>query len=602
MPSDIRNTPAATFKADAARKTKNDLGTPVPIESCDTAVCAAWANDIDEMLEQINEVFVDGAAVETLVTQGRVTSEGVTLSPGSTGASVDYVSAPPESTLTANPGSLALDGNGTFWIKASGTGNTGWMESATRADAEAAAEAFSSGLAARLTANGGVAGGNLARTTQVVMATNTGIVQIASAGDGNVVEVFADGANHASGTVLQRLFMKEGEVAVLTGLSAGAVITSTQGVCGASGLDNGGINVGPMPLAPEGFAARQFFVNAFRLSNVPGSGNGEGRVFVAAGAVPATVTLYNGAGTTVVDGPYELDSFGYQVLITDADAEFQVVASQPVFCAIGASFGFNAKNADLRLVPPLATELIGYNSNARVSALYDNTEVFAYRQNGTVSRWVISPGSPASIYTGTDADGGPNAGNTGDYAPAGALILRATGPISALTGADGSGIDATCFFPMSALSQKVPLALGNSGSDADDDANSIAFASPYEGTVTVYNQDGTVFGTTTMVRSTTPPTTAAQQLHPAAGVISIRAATTGAFSGGWAESDVPFYCVHNSEDNQNQFTGGMATEHDEVVMFGVTPEDTRAEIRKDANGMKRKRVIDGTGSESWTLV
>lgn len=63
MATDIRSTPSATFQADDARKTKVDKGTPVPLSRCDEKICAAWGNDIDEKLEQINEVFVDGAPV-----------------------------------------------------------------------------------------------------------------------------------------------------------------------------------------------------------------------------------------------------------------------------------------------------------------------------------------------------------------------------------------------------------------------------------------------------------------------------------------------------------------------------------------------------------
>lgn len=66
MATDIRNTASATFQSDDARKTKVDKGLPVPLSQCDAKVCAAWANDIDEKLEQINEAFVDGAPITAL--------------------------------------------------------------------------------------------------------------------------------------------------------------------------------------------------------------------------------------------------------------------------------------------------------------------------------------------------------------------------------------------------------------------------------------------------------------------------------------------------------------------------------------------------------
>lgn len=41
--------------------------------------------------------------------------------------SIQEASTGPESVLTANPGGLALKTNGELWLKASGTGNTGWI-------------------------------------------------------------------------------------------------------------------------------------------------------------------------------------------------------------------------------------------------------------------------------------------------------------------------------------------------------------------------------------------------------------------------------------------------------------------------------------------
>ena len=266
-------------------------------------------------------------------------------------------------------------------------------------DPTIAAEAFANGLRANLIANGGVGGGNLALTTQIVLQTTDGKVQLGSADDGNEVTFYADGADFAAGTVKTRVFLKKGEVYVETGLTAGAVITSTKGVCGASGNDGGGQS--PMPLGVEGFAGRQFFMYAQRNAS-GGTGANRGEVYVAAGAVSATVSLYNGAGDTIVDGPVTLDPFSLTTLLTNANDEFQIIADQPVFVGFAAAMNVGSPFCyDMRLVPPLTTNLIGHARSCRLSALYANTEVFMYAQDGSICLVTVSPGSPVNVGGGS---------------------------------------------------------------------------------------------------------------------------------------------------------------------------------------------------------
>ncbi len=46
----------------------------------------------------------------------------------------------------------------------------------------------------------------------------------------------------------------------------------------------------------------------------------------------------------------------------------------------------------------------------------------------------------------------------------------------------------------------------------------------------------------------------------------------------------------------------IINEADETLMLGWTPDDVRAEITLDANGLLRRRTIDSNGIESWVLV
>jgi hypothetical protein len=88
--TDIRTTPSAVFQADDARKTKIDTGTPVPVAQCDEKVCAAWGNDIDQKLEQINEAFVDGTPIRRLQVAGQMWSTAVEHAPTGTSETLDW--------------------------------------------------------------------------------------------------------------------------------------------------------------------------------------------------------------------------------------------------------------------------------------------------------------------------------------------------------------------------------------------------------------------------------------------------------------------------------------------------------------------------------
>ena len=96
--------------------------------------------------------------------------------------------------------------------------------------AQAIAGGSTLGLQQQLLADAGQPG----LTVLAVGFTNTGKVMGVSLGDGNVVEVYASGSDFNAGTVLYREFMARGEPSIFTGLSNGAIITSTQGFYGYS--------------------------------------------------------------------------------------------------------------------------------------------------------------------------------------------------------------------------------------------------------------------------------------------------------------------------------------------------------------------------------
>jgi len=123
------------------------------------------------------------------------------------------------------------------------------------------------------------------------------------------------------------------------------------------------------------------------------------------------------------------------------------------------------------------------------------------------------------------------------------------------------------------------------------DQASVSISSPFEGTATVYNSSGVEIDTFTLTRGTTPATTSNEQLFPAAGQ--------------WQPIDlavpvdwnVPAVCVMNFMDS----TIHTADNGDETMIPGVTPDEIRAEIVKDAGGLFRRRDISDTGVETWNI-
>ena len=570
-------------------------------------------------------------------------------------------------------------------------------------DPNIAAEAFSNGLLAQLTANGGVEGGNIGKTTHIVLKTTSGTIQLGSGGNGNEVVFYQDGDDFANNIVKTRVFLSKGQIHIENGCQDGTVITSSQGICGASGNgDPSTSDVSPMPLGNEGFAGRQFFLFAFRSSANP-TLQSRGEVYVAAGAVSSEVSLLNGNGQTVVDGSYTIPPYGLKTFLTDADSEFQVVASQNVFVGIAANMGQpNPRFYDMRLVPPLATNLIGQNRNGRLSALYNNTEVWWYRQNGQIGKLIVSPGSPIQIYNGTrnllgdvfsisssttSATGGTftitvngettgnivynanssqiltalsglasysetdfivemtrgdnlgqsnaqaivycqgllarvvgtpsinnsnivgnshtyflqqagnladNAGSDADYSKEGIVHLEAkNGVISCLSGADGSGLEATYYMPTKAMTQVIPLYLCalDSGSGR---SSSIAIQSLYIGNFKIYDQNNVLKYSGSFDRGITAGS-GTRQLIPTGITIAPTGqdiAFTEDFLGGYIESDVPINIVFNSDENQDLITGGIPTESDEIVMYGVTPNDIRTVFKKSNDGFTYKLNLD----------
>ena len=462
-----------------------------------------------------------------------------------------------------------------------------------------------------------------ALTVLAVGFTNTGKVQGVSLGAGNVVEVYASGSDFNSGTVLYREFMNFGEPICFTGLSNGAIITSTQGFYGTSEQVIGS-NEAPMPLLSYGLSFDFTFFYGFRNSSSLTGTTNQGCVRVVNGPLDNVIKLTFGNGTVVnSQEDIALEPWEFRTLQTNGNVEYILEGTAPMMACVHAytneAGDGTSRFYDSRLIMPLTNDGITWPRSGFVSAPYDDTIVNWYTRDnaeGSLNNGLgVSPDSPVDFDiappTGTGA-------NDQDYEPDGATRVQAIGLISAYSGADSAGLEASPLMPTSAMSQVVaqPFHIDDSGDGGD---SGIAIASPYVGTAKVYSYNTStdvldLEYTVPLNRNGVTVTTQSDQLHPSSGMVaneSVTGAVTlvGDLNPGVVIADVPITVVTQSA-TQNSLTirsqngtttTAIAMEDDETLMLGITPTSIAAEIREDADGVLRRRTIDNTGTETWEV-
>jgi len=478
------------------------------------------------------------------------------------------------------------------------------------------------GLEQSLLANAG----QPALTVLAVGFTNTGKVQGVSLGDGNVIEVYANGTDFNSGNVLYREFMSLGEPICFTGLQNGAIITSTQGFYGFSEqLD--GANESPMPLLSFGLSFTSTFVFAFRDSNEFGQqANDRGFIHVVNGPLASTIELTFGTGVVVRDQTsIDLSPWEHYTLETDGNTEYVINATNPVMACIHAAMshpdGTTGANGyfDSRLVMPLTNDGITWPRSGFVSAPFSNTVVDWYTRDnaqGSLNNGLgVSPGSAI------DFDAAPPIGtgaNDADYEPNGATRVLATGLISAYSGADSAGLEASPLMPTSAMSQVVaqPLFIADTG---DGGNSGVAIASPYEGEARIFEWNSATNSldlayTVPLNRNGVTVSSKADQNHPSAGLVandSVSGAITlvGQLNAGVIIADVPITVVVQNgtpgltptlRSQNGTTTTSIINDDDETLSLGWTPQTLRAEITEGADGILYKRVVNA-GVETWAV-
>jgi len=526
-------------------------------------------------------------------------------------------------TGTAVNSAAATDGQEAYWDAAAGEVRFRDTAGGGTDVAEVGAIAAGStlGLEQSLLANAGQPG----LTVLAVGYTTSGKVQGTSLGDGNVVEAYASGADFNTGTVLYREFMSLGEPICFTGLSNGAIITSTQGFYGFSEQVDGAVE-SPMPLLSYGLSFKSTFFFAFRncQSYLPGAtGANQGWIHVVNGPLTSTIRLANGSGVTVQDQEnIDLEPWQYYRLYTSGNQEYILEGTNPIMACTAANMDLSPQGQfyDSRLIMPLTNDGITWPRSGQISAPYNNTQVEFFVRDGatgfinSTAGNGVSPGSPvdfdATIGVGTGA-------NDADYEPNGATRVLATGLVSAFSGADSAGIEASPLMPTSAMSQVVaqPLAIADNG---DGGNSGVAIASPFEGTARVYSWNTATSSldleyTVPLTRSGVAITSKEDQKHPAAGLVANDGVATNTLVGqlnpGIIIADVPITAVVQNglptlipsiRSQNGTTTTGIVNDDDETLSLGITPALIKAEITEGDDGILYRRSITG-GVETWVV-
>lgn len=403
--------------------------------------------------------------------------------------------------------------------------------------------------------------GNPAKTDMVLTTAGTGVgsvtCSIGSNGPNNIIS--KKEPNEGSFTFVQVL--GKGEPVDLS-YPVGTVLRSTKGIYGFSG---------PYPtcLGPQSFSLTQsqFYVSSAATVHIVSLGT------------EVTLSLLSADRSTTLSGPTIVAAYQTATFTCPATGEYFLTSSGPVCASI------NEGGSNVRPLLPMTTELISWNTGCLVSALESGTTVTYFRRNGTTGTVNVSPGSATALGAGTDSALSPN----------GCVRVTADKPISVFTGTDGIGSQCISGCPVSQLSQMFahPSYIDSSASYSEA---GIAIASLYEGTATVYSSTGVVVDTFDYVRSVAV-TTAADQNYPAAGRWKPSDVSSGTvLSGGWVETSTPAMAIFNTNGSFRWGNGGK-----EYMVLGTTPDEIKADIKRDGNGISRRRDIDNAGGATWVV-
>ena len=342
---------------------------------------------------------------------------------------------------------------------------------------------------------------------------------------------------------------------------AGTILRSTKGVYGFSGPF-------PTPLGPQSFSLTQsqFYVSTAATLHVVSLGT------------EVTVSLLAGDRSSTLSGPTIITAYQSSSFDCPSSGEYFLSSSGPTCSCV------NQQGSYIRVLTPMSTELLTWDTSCRVSALQDTTTVTYYGRNGSTGTISVSPGTSVDLGAGTNLN----------LSPTGCVRITADKPISTFTSSDSVGTQALSGFPTSQMAQLFtnPSFIGSDDSYA---IAGVAIASLYEGTATVYTSAGDVLDSFTYVRGN-HTTTASDQQFPAAGRWRPSDVSgTATWDGGYIETNTPAVCIMNSSGDA---TFGSAGE--EMFVVGSTPDEIKADI-KQVDGVYRRRDLTNTGAVTWNI-
>lgn len=477
-----------------------------------------------------------------------------------------------------------------------------------------------------------------------------GAVQVVSLGHGNGVYVYKNGNEFMKNQIDKGpFFLNDGQTFVIEEVEAGAVIVMTEGGYGYSEQRRTGntqILESPMPLLSLGLAFYETLFYAFRASENP-NGINKGLLHVVCGPIKSKISLRKASDNSTVLNQQDttLEPFTLKTFVLDGNIEYTLKGTEPVMACINARMGEgNESFYDSRLIMPPTNDGMTWPRNGQISALYPNTKVRYYNNRGD-SNLTITPPTPAVNGFIVNGPGNPvdtdvvTGNSSGNYDPEGCTRYIANGLITAFSGADGAGLEATPMVPISTMSYKVAIVgiIRDTGSGA---ANSITVCSPYEGSFQLYSYNEvtelaelvsvldsggpplSIIPIRRRATNTSPPTSLIDQRTPASAQIKAVASASSPetyglqndFLGGYIISNVPCMVVINTtQTNQavsERFLGssgnqviGVRSRGDETVMFGISPDELKHKIvlSQDSNPLYYREVPGVPGNDTWVI-
>jgi uncharacterized protein (TIGR03790 family) len=268
---------------------------------------------------------------------------------------------------------------------------------------------------------------------------------------------------------------------------------------------------------PFGFIGHEFVIPHFRNNHKIYLFSPYGNTEVIVSTTNGTNILNLGKGSIEV---LSLESLNNQSTV--------ITSERPILVA-HAGYTSGDISRDAYPVPPAVKQIWGVKSRSVfLGATQDNTQVTITSSDGQTNTVTLNKGNRYRVAIGSNLKQGQGA----------ALQISANKPIAAIQGADSDGIEQTAFLGQAWLTTKVSLPTAT---------QYIAIACPFDGQVTLYDQNNQSIGTQSCTNTSSNP-----------GKVYFGSQTNGINiqAGSYISSDVPVFVIYensNTNDERNIF-------------------------------------------------